>query len=43
MIQFDQFFDPKSVCFEFSTMTKQFDNFFDPKNVCFEFSTMNSN
>ena len=31
MIQFDQFFDPKSVCFEFSTMTKQFDKFFDQK------------
>ena len=31
MIQFDKFFDPKSVCFEFSTMTKQFDNFFDQK------------
>ena len=33
-------FWPKSVCFEFSTMTKQFDKFFWPKSVCFEFSTM---
>ena len=31
MIQFDKFFDPKNVCFEFSTMTKQFDKFFDQK------------
>ena len=43
MIQFDKFFDPKSVCFEFNTMTKQFDNFFDGKYELFDFSVFLNN
>ena len=39
MIQFDQFFDPKSVCFEFSTMTKHFDG----KYELFDFSVFLNN
>ena len=39
MIQFDKFFDPKYVCFEFSTMTKHFDG----KYELFDFSVFLNN